>query len=149
MSNPIQKTYAGTFERSMDAKKRVPVPSQWLERKEGEQFYVLPDPRGEYLIVMPPEELRRWAEKIEQRIEGAAQQRVAIRAFYGQAHEVATDSQGRILLPEKACEAVGLKRAVVFVGGLTRFELWDKDRYSEWLQTHRETYLEMADAIGL
>ncbi|MCX7869727.1 MAG: hypothetical protein N2322_07220 [Terrimicrobiaceae bacterium] len=149
MSEPNQKTYAGTFERSMDAKKRVAVPSQWLEKKEGEDFYVLPDPRGQYLIVMPPGELRRWAEKIEGSIEAPARQRLALRAFYGQAHQVATDGQGRILLPEAACEAVGLKGAVVFVGGMSRFEVWDKERYAAWVDAARETYLEVAEAIGL
>jgi len=149
MSDPIQKPYAGTFERSMDAKKRVAVPSQWLERKEGEEFYVLPDPRGQYLIVMPPAELRRWAEKIEKSIESPARQRLTLRAFYGQAHLVTTDGQGRILLPEAACEAVGLKGAVVFVGGMSRFEVWDHQRYAAWVEASRETYLEVAEAIGL
>lgn len=149
MSEPFQKPYAGTFERSMDAKKRVAIPSPWLAKKEGEEFYVLPDPRGQYLIVMPPEELRRMAEKIERSIESPARQRLTLRSFYGQAHLVTTDGQGRILLPEAACEAVGLKGPVVFVGGMSRFEVWDQQRYADWVASSRAAYLEIADAIGL
>lgn len=149
MSDSHDQLYAGTFERSMDAKKRVAVPSAWLRKKEGEEFYVLPDPRGQFLMVMPPAEMRRWASKIEASLAEPARQRLALRKFYGQAHQVTTDGQGRILLPEASCEAAGLKGAVVFVGGMSRFEVWDKQRYEAWEAQTREAYLEVAEAIGL
>jgi len=144
------KLYAGTFERSMDAKKRVAVPSGWLQKKEGEEFYVLPHPGGEYLIVMPPGELMNWGPKFQAR-DGvsAAEMRTAERRFFAAAHRVATDSQGRILVPEEHCEPLGLKGPVVFIGGRNRFELWEKDRYARSMAQSDDSYRKIAEEIGL
>ena len=44
MSQEAKTLYSGTFERSMDAKKRVAVPAPWLSKDEGEIFHVIPHP---------------------------------------------------------------------------------------------------------
>jgi MraZ protein len=149
MEPGAQRLFAGTFERSIDAKKRVAIPSAWLEKKEGERFYVLPHPGGEFLMVMPPEELRGWVQRFESSGKAPAAQREAMRAFFGDARDVVTDTQGRILLPEEYCEALGLRGVVAFVGGSSRFEIWEKEQYAARAAKARATYLEVAEAIGL
>jgi len=149
MSQEAQTLFAGTFERSMDAKKRVAVPSAWLGKKEGEEFYVVPHPSGDFLIVMPPEELHRWEQKFIESDLPPHEQREAMRLFFGAAHKVSTDGQGRVLLREDHCEEAGLKGAVVFAGGRSRFEVWDKDRYAAAAAKSKETYRKAALAIGL
>lgn len=149
--SPEPKTlFAGTFERSMDAKKRVSIPSAWLGKKEGEEFYVVLHPRKEFLMVMLPAELVSWEEKfLSDESKSMAQRRAAVRRFYAGAHRVLTDGQGRILLPEEHCEAVGLTNAVVFLGGRSRFEIWDKERHTASIAAQDDDYLNAAEDIGL
>jgi len=150
MSTPRTALYAGTFERSMDAKKRVAVPSDWLDEKSGKQeFYALLHPSKEYVIVMPPEELEATGAKIEVGNLPEAKKRIMIRNLYAGAHKVITDTQGRILMPEDHCSKSGLKGSVVFVGGRTRFEVWDRELYDTKTAANEATYLEIAEDIGL
>jgi MraZ protein len=141
--------YSGTFERSIDAKKRVAVPASWLAQKEGEEFFVIPNASNEFLMVMPREEFARWEERFHGSGLPADQVRKVIRKFYASARQVVTDAQGRVLLPEEHCAKVGLQSAAVFLGGKSRFEIWSKDRYAATSVDDEATYMEAAHAIGL
>lgn len=141
--------YSGTFERSLDAKKRVAIPSAWVSG-EGDEFHVVPHPKEGYLMVMGREELSRWEQRFQDSAHlNPAQKRMAIRQFFGDAHAVSTDKQGRVLLPEKHCERAGLGSEVVFIGARSRFEIWAKDRYEANALASQAIYEEAAEAIGL
>lgn len=150
MGQEATTLYSGTFERSMDAKKRVAVPATWLSRGEGEVFHVIPHPTEGYLMVMPPGEFNRWEQKIqEDPTLNAAEKRVAIRKFYSEAHPASTDKQGRILLTEGHCKRAGLNGEIVFIGTGSRFEIWSKDRHDSAEAAQNEVYERVAAAIGL
>lgn len=145
-SNTI--SYAGTFERSMDAKNRVTIPAAWLEGGPDE-FHAIPGPLGDCLIVMPPAEFDSIESRIEQSGAPAPERRKAIRQFYGQARAVSADSNGRILLPEEQCDAVKLKGEAVLVGGRSRFEIWNAKRWAEVSAAESASYRQVAELIGL
>lgn len=133
----------------MDAKKRVAIPSAWVSG-EGQEFHVVPHPNDRQLMVMGREELARWEQRIlDSPTLGSGQKRVAIRMFYGEAHLVTTDKQGRILLPEKHCERAGLSGEVVFVGARSRFEIWSKERHEAGAPENSTIYQKAAEEIGL
>jgi MraZ protein len=146
---PTSETlYAGTFERSLDAKKRVSIPSAWVAG-EGEVFHVVPHPDG-YLMVMGRDELARWEKKFQESTTlSAVQKRIAIRKFYGDAHAVTTDKQGRILLPDKHCAKAGLTGEVVFIGAQSRIEIWSAERYEATAGDNASTFQIAAEAVGL
>ena len=52
------------FRHAMDAKNRVTIPSRW-RRGEIEEFFAIPNLKGGFLMVMPPAEFTRLAEKVE------------------------------------------------------------------------------------
>jgi transcriptional regulator MraZ len=149
MSQDAKTLYSGTFERSMDAKKRVAVPAPWLTREEGETFYVIPHPSEGYLMVMPPSEFDRWEQRIQESPATATEKRMAIRKFYSEAHTTTTDKQGRILLSEKHCDRAGIANEVIFAGGRSRFEIWSKRRYTDVDVGQSDAYRRVADTIGL
>jgi MraZ protein len=149
MSQDAKTLYSGTFERSMDAKKRVAVPAPWLTREEGEIFYVIPHPSEGYLMVMPPSEFDRWEQRIQESAASATEKRMAIRKFYSEAHTTTTDKQGRILLSEKHCDRGGITNEVIFAGGRSRFEIWSKRRYTDVDVGQSDAYRRVADTIGL
>jgi MraZ protein len=145
-SRPI--SYAGTFERSMDAKNRVTVPAAWLEGGSHD-FHAIPHPAGNFLMVMPPEEFDSIETSIKQSGIPSDMQRKAIRQFYSQARAVAADGNGRILLPEEQCESLGLEGEVVLVGGRSRFEIWNAKRWAKVSAEESAAYLQVAGMIGL
>jgi MraZ protein len=141
-------SYAGTFERSLDAKNRVTIPAAWLNGGP-DAFHAIPTPSGDYLIVMPPEEFDSIEGRIQESGKSPAECRKAIRQFYGQARAVSTDAQGRILLPEEQCEAIKLKGEIVLVGGRSRFEIWNTKRWAAVSAEESKTFHQVAELIGL
>jgi MraZ protein len=141
-------SYAGTFERSLDAKNRVTIPAAWLNGGAAE-FHAIPAPSGEYLMIMPPDEFDAWEERIKASGLPNDTQRKAIRQFYSQARAVSADSNGRVLLPEEQCNSVQLEGEIVLVGGRSRFEIWNAKRWEAVNAEETTAYRQVADVIGL
>jgi len=149
MGQEATTLFSGTFERSMDAKKRVAVPASWLTKEEGELLHVIPHPTEGYLMVMPPAEFDRWEQRINDSDAAPSEKRMAIRKFYSEAHSVTTDKQGRIVLNEKHCERSGITGEIIFIGGRSRFEIWSRERHVAAETGQNAAYQRVAEAIGL
>ena len=150
MSKTTQKTisYAGTFERSMDAKNRVTIPAGWLN--EGpDEFHAIPHSSGDCLVIMPPEDFDSIAVSIKQSERTPEDKQKIIRQIYSKARAVSADSQGRILLPEDQCGTLGLKGDIVLVGGHSRFEIWNTKRWSAISTSDEAIANEEAKQFGL
>ena len=132
----------------MDAKNRVTIPASWLNGGP-DDFHAIPHPSGDFLMVMPPEEFDSIEASIKLSGEPATEQRKAIRHFYSQARAVGADSNGRILLPEEQCDSLMLKGDIVLVGGRSRFEIWNAKRWAAVSAAESESYLKIAEKIGL
>lgn len=141
--------YSGTFPRSLDAKKRVAIPSAWVSG-EGDEFHVVPHPCERMLMVMRQEELGKWEQRFQESTKLTAQQkRAAIRAFYASARAVSTDKQGRILLPETHCEWAQLDGEVVFLGSHSRIEIWSVKNFQANEAANRSALQAAAEESGL
>lgn len=138
----IGPIYAGTFERSVDVKNRVTIPAEW-KVEEGGALFVVPQSKRKFLIGMSPEEFNSVEEQIGQTSLSRAEQRKMIRHFYSSARMVTTDKQGRILLPDEHCKAVGLGNAAVLLGGGKRFEIWSADAWAK-VETEDAALIEQA-----
>jgi MraZ protein len=56
------------------------------------------------------------------------------RMFFGNAESVELDSQGRLVVPNRLRQQVGIAKEVVVVGVMDRMEIWDRgahERYTE------------------
>ena len=140
--------YAGTFERVMDGKHRVTIPATWLGEKANE-FHVIPNPTEDCLIVMPLDEFTAIEDRINQSTAVAAERRKAIRQFYSRARAITADAQGRILFSEEQCRLLQLSAEVVLVGGRSRFEVWNAERWAAVSQDEHASFRNVATLIGL
>ncbi len=145
---PSTLIYAGTFERVMDGKHRVTIPAAWLAQGVSE-FHAVPHPSEECLIVMPPHEFQSVEERIEQSGAPAAERRKAIRQFYSRARAISADAQGRILFAQDQCKVLDLQGEIVLVGGRSRFEVWNAARWSAIAHQEHDSFLKVANLIGL
>jgi MraZ protein len=148
MPTPSSIIYAGTFERTIDAKHRVTIPAAWLA-KENNEFHAIPNPIGECLIVMPPSEFAQIEARIQESSATPAERRKAIRQFYSQARSVNADAQGRILFSEEQCSALKLVGNIVLVGGRSRFEIWNAKRWAAVAEEEHLSFHKVANLIGL
>jgi MraZ protein len=93
----------------------------------------------------------RWA-KFRERLDSLSQIKTSVqrvrRHVVGGAKEAQIDGQGRILIPPHLREYAGLERDVTLLDTGTRFEIWDRGRHREELQTIRLQGPELADEVG-
>jgi transcriptional regulator MraZ len=144
-----QKFFAGEFRHSIDEKNRITIPSDW-RGSEGQDFIILPEPHGQYLLVMSTDEFARLRAQAESDSTiSARDRRIFSRQLHSRAEHGASDRQGRLVLPEDLCKELALKGEVALVGGHGRFEIWNVQK---WKRAHEEetpTYQHVANVIGL
>jgi MraZ protein len=56
--------------------------------------------------------------------------------------------QGRITIPPDLREIGGLRKEVVLVGELKRFEIWDKERWEEEFQRAKEKFPDASQSLS-
>src|SRR6478735_1186732 len=121
--------YAGEFRHQLDDKHRVTIPSRWRRNGAIEEFLIVPDPTGQFLLVMSPEEFAR-ASAVAENTPGVSPRdlRIYLRQLHARAQHGSSDKQGRLLLPDDLCKQLALKGEVALVGGRGRFEIWNLAR---------------------
>lgn len=146
---PSRTFYAGEFRHAVDEKNRITIPARW--RRDGpEEFILLPQADHQFLLVMAPEEFSRVSSEAETNPNVSPRdRRVFLRHLHSRAEHATADRQGRLVLPEDVCKALGLKGEVALVGGRGRFEIWNSARWKKAHEEERPTYQHVATVIGL
>ncbi len=118
--------FMGTYEHGLDAKGRVIVPAK-LRDDLGESFVVTLGLDG-CLFAYPMNEWEGFVNKLNE-LPGNKDGRKLLRHFLANAAPCEVDKQGRVLIPAKLREYAGLEKDVVFVGVLSKIEIWSKHRW--------------------
>ena len=110
----------------------------------------MPDPAGNFLMILPPAEFDRVKSDVEANAAiSPADRRKFIRRFYALAQMVAVDKQGRVLLPEDYCRRLGLEGEVVLIGSHSRVEIWNTERWAASTAAEDEVFRRVAGEVGL
>jgi MraZ protein len=128
---PLPKSYRGRYKRVVDQSHRVLIPSDWRSTPIT-SFLVVAWPLvgpAEYLAVLPPNQ----AEKLRLSLDSVPLSDDAgtalARALAHRSYEIQLDDYGRLPIPEAAAQDAGIVDSVYLVGGFSRFELWNPDRF--------------------
>lgn len=124
--------FRGRFEHSFDEKGRIAIPSKFRE--------LILDRSSEATIVvtnfdqcLAAYSLHQW-EELERKISHLPQFDPTIssflRYFVSGATECPLDKAGRILIPAPLRSIAGIDRDCVFIGQLTKFEIWSGARWA-------------------
>ena len=123
----------GTYPRTLDDKNRLGLPKRVRELLgEPETLYVTPGP-DQCLWVYTQDGLERLAERLDRSPAADAEARVFRRLYFAQTEAVDVDSTGRILISERSIQFAGLRREVVLIGVRDHLELWDAQRWQQYL----------------
>ena len=120
--------FMGEYDHTIDAKGRIIMPSKF-RTDLGEQFVITMGLDG-CLFVYPNEEWMNFVEELK-KLPGSKEARQLQRYFMAGAIACEVDKQGRVLIPSKLREHAGLEKDVVFVGVLSKIEIWSKERWEE------------------
>ena len=120
--------FMGTYGHSIDAKGRVIVPAKFREVL-GDSFVVTLGLDG-CLFVYPEEEWEDFVKQLKE-LPGSKEARKLQRYFMAGAAPCDVDKQGRVLIPASLREKVGLDKDVVFVGVMSKIEIWSKERWED------------------
>jgi MraZ protein len=125
--------FRGKYEHTMTDKGRISVPARFrevLNEKYGEESLIITN-FDRCLIVYP---LKEWDE-IEKKAAELPQFKQEVISFLrhliGNADDSPIDGQGRILIPQSLRNHAQIKREVVMIGMLTKFEIWAKEIWDD------------------
>jgi MraZ protein len=116
----------GTYEHSLDAKRRLAIPAK-LRDELGSTFYVTLSMDN----CLSAYSIDSWNEFMVKIKAMPRAKQIKMRPLFAHAAKCELDGQGRILLPPKLRETVGLTRDVTVVGNGDVAEFWDAETYKE------------------
>jgi len=121
--------FVGRYERQVDEKGRVALPSAFRSRFEPR--CCLAFGQDGCIDVLTEEGFEEVANEMVEKVKRGEMSKSQQRALAGATVEVPLDTQGRVLLSQELREfaGIGLKSAVVVAGSIDRVEIWNPDAY--------------------
>jgi len=120
-------SFVGSYNHSLDSKKRVFIPSKFREDL-GDEFYITRK-FGQYLSIYTADDWAAYVEKIERLPESDAEE---IQDYIlGAAQKCIPDSSGRIILEDRLIKHADIQKNIVFVGAGKQIRIWSEEAWSE------------------
>ncbi len=138
--------FVGTYYHTLEDQGRISVPKSFRESL-GEGSVVTKGLDG-CLFIFSPEEWSKLTTKLESLPIGQKTARDFLRLITYNAAPIEFDNLGRTRFPEPLSRSVNIKKEVVFVGTLTRIEVWDKHTYHDYFDKLAERETELSEALG-
>jgi len=142
-----QMAFSGSFDHSLDGKGRVIIPASFREAL-GEDFTITINPNKTAVAIYPKaiwDQQLEWLSHINPMdTKGLRYERYVMSvSFSGNS----MDAQGRVLIPVKLRNKIGLTRDIVFVGLNSYIEVWDAEVYANMEAQTEMDFEELSDYI--
>ncbi len=138
--------FSGTTNQTIDTKGRIILPSKFREEL-GDTVYVTSGFEN-CVQILSPEQFDRLREQIRQL---PADKALSLQYILISPATVASvSSQGRVMIAQKLREDAGLDKDIVVVGMDTRIEVWDKQKFEQFIERQkRESVKEALELLRL
>lgn len=146
----LEDAFVGHYAHSLDAKRRVTIPSDWREAAGGGALYVLPGVTTPCLHVFTARDMSERVKATRKvSIADTKAQRLQ-RWLFSKACRAVPDGAGRIRVSDELLDGAGIGGQVVLVGAANRFELWSPEKWQEQSQLLEENSFEdVVASLGL
>ncbi len=123
--------FLSAFEKQLDSKRRIVVPQEFRAAAASsfDGVFCFPSIEADCLEGGGKALFDRYEALIEELPFGDPLRSSLEFTVYGGMSQLAFDPAGRIILPEKLCEELGITDWVVVVGLKDRFQIWARDAY--------------------
>jgi MraZ protein len=137
----------GEFQRAIDEKCRVAIPKPLREAlgTDTRTLFVTPGTDGS-LSLYTEAALAKLAERLAAASPNGQDVRAFGRLFYAKAQAVELDGQGRIRIPPDLAKLASLASEVVLLGVQDHVEVWDRDRWENYVADRQNHFDEIAEA---
>lgn len=134
--------FLSTFEKQLDAKRRIVVPQDFRALASGpfDGVFCLPAIEADCIEGGGKAFFDRYVGVIEELDFGDPLRTALETSVLGGMSRLAFDTAGRITLPENLCDMFGLTDWVAVVGLGDRFQIWDREAF----QAHRSAQRDLA-----
>lgn len=148
MDSTTEDLFEGRSRHTLDEKGRLAIPARFREilKKRGDSSLVVTN-LSNCLVAFARDDWKKIKDKAVNLPFFDSAANIYIRYFISGAIECPL-KQGRILVPPDLRELAGLKREVVLVGYLTRFEIWDKAYWEEEFERAKESFPEISQSLS-
>lgn len=137
--------FIGEYTHNLDEKGRLAVPKKF--RQALSKGAIVTRGLDSCLFLYTKEEWKVLAEKLASLPFSQAKSRAFARLMLAGAMEVATDKQGRVVLPEYLRTYAGLRKEVVVAGLYNRLELWDSTAWDTYTKSNEAASNEIAEQM--
>jgi MraZ protein len=128
----------GTHSYQLDPKGRVSLPARFRETfADGAWLTIGQDG---CLFAFPRVEWERRSDEVAASPLSDAAGRAYARLFFGSSDEVKLDGQGRLTIPQRLRDVVGIGKDVVVLGVRDRMEVWDKEAFDRYEAAYAGAY---------
>lgn len=136
----VARRFRGESEHKVDGKGRVSIPASfrrviescdpdWTDGLPPRLIIVYGGETRAYLEGFTIEAMEEVDEKISKHPRGSAKRKAMERLYSAQSVETVVDDTGRIVLPQKLREKIGLTDTAQFVSSGDTFEIWKPEAY--------------------
>lgn len=137
---PVARRFRGESDHKVDSKGRVSIPASfrrviegcdpdWTEGLPPRLILVYGGDTRDYIEGFTIEAMDEVDEKISKFPRGSAKRKSMERLYSAQSLEIVVDETGRIVLPVKLREKIGLAGMARFVASGDTFEIWKPEAY--------------------
>ncbi len=133
--------FFGEYNVNLDDKGRIALPSKIRPRDEDGsplQLTLVPGLEG-CLALYTPSEWGLLKSSLNSFSYGALDSRAYKRYLYPKMAEVTPDKQGRFLIPSNLIAFAGLRDQALVIGVDTLIEIWNPDKYAEFIANREKT----------
>lgn len=136
----MARRFRGEGLHKVDAKGRVSIPAlfrrvleagdpDWREGLRPQLVIVYGDHRRKFLECYTIEAINEVDEKIAAQPRGSASRKMLELMFNGQSYPTEVDNDGRLVLPQKLRDKIGLGEEAFFIASGDTFQIWKPETY--------------------
>jgi len=149
----VTRRFRGESHHKVDAKGRVSIPASfrrvleagdpdWTEGLNPNLVIVYGDHRRKFLECYTIEAIDEVDRKIDSLPRGSKERKILQRLYHGQSLPTNVDETGRLVLPAKLREKIGLENEAFFIAAGDTFQIWNPETYEREEMAETEAWLD-------
>ena len=149
----MSRRFRGESHQKVDTKGRVSIPASfrrvieasdpnWSSGDAPELVIVYGDHRRNYLECYTIQAIEEVDAKIDGLPRGSMERKMLQRLFHGQSFPTSVDETGRLVLPAKLRQKIGLDNEAFFIAAGDTFQIWEPDTYEAEEAAKTEAWLD-------
>ncbi len=149
----MTRRFRGESQHKVDAKGRVSIPASfrrvleagdpdWTEGLNPNLVIVYGDHRRKFLECYTIEAIEEVDRKIDRLPRGSKERKILQRLYHGQSLPTNVDETGRLVLPAKLREKIGLGGEAFFIAAGDTFQIWKPETFEKEEMAETEAWLD-------